>query len=95
MGITSHRAARVPYLTPLNMKKRVKFARQNIQRDWTQVITSKPSFLRMPCTTLPQVRFSDEKKFSFYNDGPVKLWRKDGQRYKQGFTAGQKKFNKK
>ena len=42
----------------------------------------------------PQVRFSDEKRFAIYNDGPVRVWRQAGERFKQGMTTGAKKFSK-
>ena len=35
-----------------------------------------------------QVRFSDEKRFSVYSDGPIRVWRKDGDRYREGYTRG-------
>jgi hypothetical protein len=35
---------------------------------------------------LPQVRFSDEKRFCLWNDGPITVWRKAHQKYTQGFT---------
>ena len=38
-----------------------------------------------------QVRFSDEKRFCLWNDGPVTVWRKRHQRYVQGYTQATKK----
>jgi hypothetical protein len=40
------------------------------------------------------VRFSDEKRFSVWNDGPVRVWRAAGDRYRQGFTRGSAKHIK-
>ena len=42
----------------------------------------------------PQVRFSDEKRFAFHSDQPVRVWRYRGERYKARFTAPAKKFSK-
>lgn len=39
-------------------------------------------------STHPQVRFSDEKRFLLWNDGPVRVWRKKSQKYEQGFVWG-------
>lgn len=35
-----------------------------------------------------QVIFSDEKRFAVWNDGPVRVWRKREDRYRQGYTRG-------
>ena len=35
-----------------------------------------------------QVIFSDEKRFAVFNDGPVRVWRLVGDRYRQGYTRG-------
>lgn len=32
--------------------------------------------------------FSDEKRFKVLSDGPVRVWRRKGERYLAGFTAG-------
>jgi hypothetical protein len=37
------------------------------------------------------VRFSDEKRFCLWNDGPVGVWRKAHQKYTQGYTKATKK----
>ena len=37
MGLNNHRAAKVPWLSPASMKKRVAFAKANMNTDWTQV----------------------------------------------------------
>lgn len=39
----------------------------------------------------PQVRFSDEKRFQVHNDGPVRVWRRREDRYRQGFTKNCRK----
>ena len=49
-------------------------------------------FLRV--LPLPQVIFSDEKRFCLYNDGPIRVWRKRIDKYKQDCVRGQKKFSK-
>ena len=41
-----------------------------------------------------QVRFSDEKRFLLYHDGPVRVWRRRGDRYKQDCTRGTVKNRK-
>ena len=43
---------------------------------------------------LPQVRFSDEKRFSVWNDGPIRVWRRAGDRFRQGYTRGTVKHSK-
>jgi transposase len=68
MGITKHRGACVPMMTKIHKCNRLKFAKENISRNWADVI------------------FSDEKVFKVWNDGPVMVWRRKGDRYKQGFT---------
>ena len=88
MGLNNHRAAKVPWLSPANMKKRVAFAKANMNTDWTQV----HPMLKKHFT--PQVRFSDEKRFSFESDAPVSVWRYKGERYKAQLTTGVKKFSK-
>ena len=40
MGITSHRAARVPMLTKAHMRKRLQFANRMMTHDWTKVCTT-------------------------------------------------------
>lgn len=37
MGISNYKAARVPFLTPANKKKRVQFCNANIHRNWDEV----------------------------------------------------------
>jgi transposase len=60
-------------------------------------ITSPTTFLRYfdsfliekpPTHSHFQVRFSDEKRFLIYNDGPLGVWRKDDDRFKQKFVRG-------
>lgn len=41
-----------------------------------------------------QVRFSDEKRFLVWNDGPVMVWRKKNQRLVQGYVRGTTKNRK-
>ena len=37
MGLSNHRAAKVPWMSQANMKKRVAFAHRNMTLDWTSV----------------------------------------------------------
>ena len=46
------------------------------------------------CRSHLQVRFSDEKRFAVWNDGPVRVWRKDGDRFRSGYTRGSVKHSK-
>ena len=41
-----------------------------------------------------QERFSDDKRFCVWNDGPVKVWRREGERFRQGKTLGCVKHSK-
>ena len=41
-----------------------------------------------------QIIFSDEKRFSLFNDRPIQVWRRRVDKYKQGCTREQKKFSK-
>ena len=67
------------------------------ENDDLQLVTGmwKPCF-RPPVmlTCFPQVRFSDEKRFLLYHDGPVRVWRRDGDRFKQGCVRGTVKNRK-
>ena len=38
-----------------------------------------------------QVRFSDEKRFMVFWDGPVRVWRRKDQKFKAGYTGEQVK----
>lgn len=38
-----------------------------------------------------QVRFSDEKRFMVFWDGPVRVWRRKDQKFKAGYTRGTSK----
>lgn len=40
------------------------------------------------------MRFSDEKRFCVWNDGPVRVWRKEKDRFRQGMTRGSVKHSK-
>ena len=46
------------------------------------------------CVCALQVRFSDEKRFSVWNDGPIRVWRRAGDRHRQGYTRGTVKHYK-
>lgn len=40
-----------------------------------------------------QVKFSDEKRFALFNDGPVRVWRRREDRYRQGFRRQAVKYS--
>ena len=40
------------------------------------------------------MRFSDEKRFSVYGDGPIRIWRKSHQRFSAGYTKATRKFRR-
>ena len=48
----------------------------------------------MTCFFIFQVRFSDEKRFLLYNDGPVGVWRRRGDTYKAKYVRGTTKNRK-
>ena len=47
-----------------------------------------------PVDSCVQVCFSDEKRFAVWNDGPIRVWRRQGDRFRQGFTRGTVKHSK-
>ena len=92
MGLTNHRAAKVPMLTVRHMKTRRQYVKDMILYNWAQV--RRWPMRTIPPHPLPQVRFSDEKRFCVWNDGPVRVWRREGERFRQGRTKGCVKHSK-
>lgn len=91
-GYKSYWAARVPFLSPRHMKLRYQFARTMMDYDWQKVFND---FTGKPCSkSLAQVRFSDEKRFCVWSDGPVRVWRRSQDKFVAKNTRGTVKNKK-
>ena len=80
-------------LTPKHIKARLIWVKRMMNQDFGPVCSMQSvHFYPPPSST--QVRFSDEKRFSVWNDGPVRVWRRQADRCRQGFTKGTVKHSK-
>ena len=67
-GLSSHFTARKPFISDVNKKKRLCFAKK---------------YLKSPETFWRSVLFSDESGFTMRYNGKVRVWRRTGERYKE------------
>ena len=82
-------------LTPKHIKARLIWARRMMPYDFSVVCYMPFSQYGIShYFPIPRVRFSDEKRFAVWSDGPIRVWRKDGDRYRQGRTKGSVKHSK-
>lgn len=103
-GLRSIKTVKVPFLGPHHKHARLQFAKKNMALDWSKVsffpaatfswvLRAFPSGSHVECMLcscgmMPQVRFSDEKRFCLRNDGPVHRWMRAEDKLVDGYTRG-------